>query len=178
LRRIAGAGFQQRFLFAGKLRWMFTEDESRRLLQIIKESAGQPRGTWIDRAEREIPHANAANIRMALNTLLELGELDKRDAEAKMAALENMMHALKRATALSGVDDMTVADALARGGNVEAQKLLSAFDDPFADLNFLRGGGYAVLKPSGGGHESNDALQIASLHRVRFAGVETTPSGQ
>jgi hypothetical protein len=89
---------------------------------------------------REIPRANAANIRMALDTLLQLSELEMRDAQAGKAALENMLHALKRAEALSGVDNMTVADAenylreLARGGNLEAQKLLPAFDDPFADL--------------------------------------------
>jgi integrase len=51
---------------------MLTEDEARRLGQIIKESAGQPRGAWLERVEREIPRANAANIRMALKGALAL----------------------------------------------------------------------------------------------------------
>jgi chromosome condensin MukBEF ATPase and DNA-binding subunit MukB len=77
---------------------------------------------------------------MALNTLIELDELEKSDAEVRIRATQKALHALERAEALSGNPDMTVAEAenylkaLARGGNVEAQKLLEAFADPFLDL--------------------------------------------
>ncbi len=118
---------------------MFTEDETRQLAQILRETAGQPREVWLERVEQEIPRApNAANILLALHTLIELDKLDINNAEAIKQATENLLHALERAEALSGTPDMTVAEAkeylseVALGGNVEAQKLLKAFYDPFA----------------------------------------------
>lgn len=113
--------------------------QTRQLAQILRETAGQPREVWLERVEQEIPRApNAANILLALHTLIELDKLDINNAEAIKQATENLLHALERAEALSGTPDMTVAEAkeylseVALGGNVEAQKLLKAFYDPFA----------------------------------------------
>jgi hypothetical protein len=119
---------------------MFTEEQACRLKEILMESVGLPRGAWLDRVEKELPNANVANVRMALDILAELASMAVNEAKAQESALRNLLYALQRAQALSGKADMTVAEAeaytreLATGGNIEAQKLIPAFDDPFAEL--------------------------------------------
>lgn len=119
---------------------MFTEEEARRLAAILTDTVVQPIDPRLERIEKEIPRApTPANIIMALQTLIELDDLELSDVKAHAGALRKLLAALERAETLSGKFDMTVAEAenflraLAQGGNEEARKLLDAFDDPFVE---------------------------------------------
>jgi hypothetical protein len=117
---------------------MLSEDEARRVLEILTDTVGKPIQERLDRNHDEIPRANNANIRMAIQALLDLKEVELIDHDAELNAAEKLLHALNRAEAISGCHNLSVADAeiylrsLAESGSSEAQELLAAFDDPFA----------------------------------------------
>ena len=113
---------------------MLTEDEARRLMQILKETANWSREDRLDRIEREIPRANAATIKLALESLLEIDRADLRDHDTKRAALVKQLHAVSRYGEQAEDANMTVEEylaRLARDGDKEAEDLLAAFDNPF-----------------------------------------------
>jgi hypothetical protein len=102
---------------------------------------GQPIRERFDRIHDELPRANDANIKLAIQAMLELNKVEQFDHDAEVKALQNLLHALKRAEALSGQTDMSVAEAeaylhgLAASGNEEAKALLPAFSDPFTGFD-------------------------------------------
>lgn len=62
---------------------MFTEEEARRLAAILTDTVVQPIDPRLERIEKEIPRApTPANIIMALQTLIELDDLELSDVKA------------------------------------------------------------------------------------------------
>ena len=105
-----------------------TEVEVRRLLEILGETVGQPIQHRLARVEQEMPHANQSDIRTALQLILEIKKLETVKLDPYRDAADKLLQAWQRAEALSGKQDMDLAEAetylheLARGGNEEAKK--------------------------------------------------------
>jgi hypothetical protein len=119
---------------------MLTEDEARRMVEILKATVGQPIDQRIALIEQAIPRApTIANIIMALHTSIELDNLELTEKNVELANLQKLLKALQRANALSGGRDMTIPEAedylkgLAQDGDREAEKLLEAFNTPFVE---------------------------------------------
>lgn len=113
---------------------MLTDEEARRLMQILKETIGWSREERLDRIEREIPRANAATIKLAVETLNEIGAADLRDAETRRDALMKQLRAVSQYGGQAEDKNMTVEEYLARlaqAGDKGAKDLLAAFDNPF-----------------------------------------------
>ena len=93
-------------------------------MQILKETASWSREDRLDRIEREIPRANAATIKLAVETLNEIDGADLRDAETTRDALVKQLHAVSRYGELAEDANMTVEEYLARlaqNGNKEGR---------------------------------------------------------
>jgi hypothetical protein len=113
---------------------MLTEKKAHQLVQILKETASWSREDRLDQIEREIPRANAATIKLALETLLDGDHADLWDLNTKRAALVKQLQAVSRYGELAEDANMTVEEYLARlaqNGDKEAEDLLTAFNNPF-----------------------------------------------